>query len=320
MLAAVKKMNRAKIFRWLRRLALSLLLLVVLLLFVVLPVGASFLITNSRFRFPERGPKTAEEVGLPVMPVEFTTSDGIPLRGWWSPGNPSMPVIIFAHGLNRSRLELLERGAESNRRGYGVLLFDLRNHGESGRAYTTIGIHESRDVCAAGKAVKEKSGNRPQILWGVSMGASSAILGAKQCPGFSAIVSDSAFLSFRETIAHHLRLFFGLPAFPIANLIVGVTSLRMGFDPADGDVEAAVRGIGIPILFIAGGRDRRMPPALAERMLAASRNPLKKLLLVPAAGHGDAFATDRSVYLNSVFQFLENVRYNSVFSYKAGGS
>ncbi|MBI2149737.1 MAG: alpha/beta fold hydrolase [Acidobacteria bacterium] len=313
-------MNCRAIFRWLRRLGLALAVFTALFLFVILPVGASFLITNGRFRFPERGPKTAEEAGLPVMPVEFTTTDGIPLRGWWSPGEPSMPVIIFAHGLNRSRLELLERGAESNRRGYGVLLFDLRNHGESGRAYTTIGIHESRDVCAAGKIVKEKSGNRPQILWGVSMGASSAILAARQCPGFSAIVSDSAFLSFRETIAHHLRLFFGLPAFPIANLIVGITALRMGFNPGDGDVEASVREIGVPILFIAGGRDRRMPPALAERMLNASRHPLKKLLLVPEAGHGEAFATDRTVYLNSVFQFLENVRYNSVLSHKAGGS
>ena len=293
---------------------------VLFVLFVVLPVGASFLITNSRFRFPERGPKTAEAVGLPVTSIEFTSSDGISLRGWWSPGDTSMPVIIFTHGLNRSRLELLERGAEANRRGYGVLLFDLRNHGESGQAYTTIGIHESRDVCAAQKAIKEKAGDRSQILWGVSMGASSAILGAKQCPGFAAIVSDSAFLSFRETISHHLGLFFRLPSFPIANLIVNITALRMGFDPDDGDVEAAVRETSIPILFIAGGADRRMPPALAERLLNASRNPAKELLLVPNAGHGEAFATDRAAYLNSVFRFLDKVRYNPASSHKAGGS
>jgi hypothetical protein len=293
---------------------------IVLILFVVLPVGGSFLITNSRFRFPERGPRTAEEVGLSVTPVEFMSSDGIPLRGWWSPGDPAKPVIIFVHGLNRSRLELLTRGAESNHRGYGVLLFDLRNHGESGNAYTTLGVRESRDVCAAQKLVKEKAGDRPQVLWGVSMGASSAILGAKQCPGFRAIVSDSSFLSFRETIGHHLGLLFRLPAFPIANLIVGITGMRVGFDPDDGDVEAAVREIDAPILFIAGGADRRMPPALAERMLKAARSPLKELLVVPGAGHGEAFSTDRDTYLNSVYRFLEKVRYNPVSSPKVGGS
>jgi pimeloyl-ACP methyl ester carboxylesterase len=218
-----------------------------------------------------------------------------------------MPVIIFVHGLNRSRLELLERAAESNRRGYGVLLFDLRNHGESGKAYTTIGIFESRDVCAASQWVRDKSGARPQILWGVSMGASSAILAARKCPGFAAIVSDSSFLSFRDTVGHHLTLFFRLPAFPIANLIVGTTALRMGFNPEDGNVEAAIRDVNIPILFIAGTADRRMPPDLAERMYKASPNPQKELLVIPGAGHGEAFTKDRQTYLTSVFRFFERV-------------
>ncbi|HYR88870.1 MAG TPA: alpha/beta hydrolase [Terriglobia bacterium] len=303
-------MNRVTIFRWLRRLMFAIVIFVALILFVALPIGGSFLITNSRFRFPERGPRTAEEVGLSVTPVEFRSSDGIPLRGWWNPGDPAKPVIIFVHGLNRSRLELLTRGAESSRRGYGVLLFDLRNHGESGNAYTTLGVHERRDVCAAQKLVMEKAGDRPQVLWGVSMGASTAILAAKQCPGFKAIVSDSSFLSFRETIAHHLRLFFRLPAFPIANLIVAITGMRAGFDPDDGDVETAVVAIDVPILFIAGGADRRMPPALAERMWKAARSPFKELLVVPGAGHGEAFSKDRETYLNSVYRFLEKLRFN----------
>src|SRR5438034_685040 len=106
-------MNRATVMRWLIRLAVVLACFIGFILFVVLPVGASFLITNSHFRFPERGPKTPEAVGLQVTPVEFTSRDGIPLRGWWSPGDESKPVIIFVHGLNRSRLELLERGADA---------------------------------------------------------------------------------------------------------------------------------------------------------------------------------------------------------------
>jgi pimeloyl-ACP methyl ester carboxylesterase len=313
-------MNRATLKRWFIRTMIAVLCLVLFVLLVVFPIGASFLITNSRFQFRERGPRTPDAVGLSVADVEFTSSDGILLRGWWNPGSEEMPVIIFVHGLNRSRVELLERGAESNRRGYGVLLFDLRNHGESGKAYTTIGILESRDVCAASQAVKDKAGSRPQVLWGVSMGASSAILAAKACPGFAAIISDSSFLSFRETVAHHLKLIFRLPAFPIANLIVAITGMRIGFNADDGDVEAAIREIDRPILFIAGGADQRMPPALAERMFKASPNPTKELLVIPGARHGEAFATDREVYLNSVYQFLERVRYNRPSSPERGGS
>jgi pimeloyl-ACP methyl ester carboxylesterase len=313
-------MNRSRLKRWLVRLMIGIAVFVVFVLFVLFPVAGSFLITNSRFRFREPGPKTPDAVGLSVTDVAFTSSDGIPLRGWWNAGDPAMPVIIFVHGLNRSRLELLERGADSSRRGYGVLLFDLRNHGESGRAYTTIGIFESRDVCAASKLVRDKAGSRPQILWGVSMGASSAILAAKQCPGFAAIVSDSSFLSFRDTVAHHLGLIFRLPGFPIANLIVAITSMRMGFDPDDGDVEAAIHQINLPIMFITGDADRRMPPALAEQMYKASPNRLKELLIVAGARHGEAFAADRQNYLNSVYRFLERVRYNPSASAQHGGS
>src|SRR3989454_3697757 len=222
--------------RWYYRILLWATILIAFILFVGLPVAGSFLITNSHFRFPERGPTTPEAVGISVLPAEFVSEDGITLQCRWIPGAPSMPVIIFVHGLNRSRLELLERGADASRRGYGVLLFDLRNHGESGRAYTTIGIFESRDVCAASQVVKDRAGNRSQILWGVSMGASSAILAAKQCPGFSAIISDSSVLSFRDTVAHHLSLIFRVPAFPIANLIVAITGYRLGFEPDAGDV------------------------------------------------------------------------------------
>jgi len=313
-------MNTVKIKRWTLRFMIVLACLIAFILFIVFPVGASFLITNGRFRYRERGPTTPQAVGLTTTDAQFTSSDNIPLKGWWNEGDPAMPVIIFVHGLNRSRVELLQRAADANRKGYGMLLFDLRNHGDSGRAYTTIGVYESRDVCAASKWVRARAAARAQVLWGVSMGASSALLAAKQCPGFAAVISDSSFLSFRETIAHHLTLLFRLPAFPIANLVVAVTSLRMGFDPDDGDVEAAVRELNIPILFIAGTEDRRMPPALAERMFNAAKSTQKEILLIPGAGHGEAFATDRATYLNSVYRFLGKVRYNAGLLQHAGGS
>lgn len=298
----------AALVRWTKRVLIAVTVLAILLFLVVIPVGASFLITNSHFRFPERGPKTPGEVGLDVAPIVFRTADGIELQGWWSPGDGSKPVIIFCHGLNRSRIEMLARAAEASHQGFGVLLFDFRNHGGSGRAYITLGIQERKDVCAASQVVRERAGARHQVLWGVSMGASTAILAAKQCPGFAAIVADSSFLSFRETVAHHLNLLFHLPSFPIANMIVGLTGIRMGIDPDDGDVEAAVKSLPeVPILFVAGGNDRRMPPALAERLRQASSNPGSQMLLVPGATHGEAYNVNKNLYLSTVFSFLSRV-------------
>jgi predicted alpha/beta-fold hydrolase len=172
---AVKFLQSSK-GRWIKRLIMAAGVFFVFFFFVFLPVALSFLITNSHFRFPERGPRSPETVGLKVENVEFRSDDGVPLHGWWNSGDSLKPVIIFVHGLNRSRLEHLERAAEASKRGYGVLLFDLRNHGESGNAYTTLGIIESHDVCAARVFAKSKAEGRPEVLWGVSLGASTALL------------------------------------------------------------------------------------------------------------------------------------------------
>src|SRR5262249_1931546 len=202
-----------------------------------------------------------------------------------------------------------ERGAEARKRGYGVLLFDMRNHGESGSAYTTLGIRESNDVCAASQYVQKHAQGRRELLWGVSLGASTALLAVKQCGGFSGVVSDSAFVSFRDTISHHFELYFHLPAFPIANMIIALTSWRMGLDPDDGDVEAAVKNFGpVPLLVIAGGKDRRMPPDVAQKLYDASNSHLKQFLLVPEATHGEAFRADRTRYLDAVFRFFAIIR------------
>ena len=298
----LKSTRRRKI----KRLAIIAGILLISFFFVVMPVGLSFLITNSRFRFPERGVKDPDAVGLKVENVEFRSDDGISLRGWWNPGDAGKPVIVFVHGLNRSRIEHLERAAESSRQGYGVLLFDLRNHGESGRAYTTLGVAESHDVCAARDFLRRQAAERPQVFWGVSLGASTALLAERRCPGSAAILSDSSFLSFSETIKHHFTLIFRLPSFPIANIIIAVTRWRMGFRLEDGDVEAAVAELDLPILFVAGGADARMPPELAERLASRAVNPATKLLVVPGAGHGQAFAHDREKYLQTAFEFIEN--------------
>ncbi len=294
--------------KWLKRIVALGLTLFLFLLLVVVPVGGSFLITSVRARSPELGSTDPDSLGLAVTAVQFTSEDGVGLKGWWNPGEPDRPVAVFVHGLNRSRLELLERASEVSRRGYGVLLFDLRNHGESEGAHTTLGVHESRDVCAAKEYVESHTPGRPVVLWGVSLGASTALLGARRCEGFGAVIADSSFLSLEETISHHFRLLFGLPSFPVANLLMLTTTLRMGFDLADGDVEQAVKDSPeLPILFIAGDQDVRMPPELAQQLYAASSHPDAKLLIVPGASHGRAFRQDRVGYLQAVFDFLEKV-------------
>ena len=297
-------MMRSRVHVWVRRLLLLAATAVLCVLFVAIPVGGSFLITN--LRFPGRAPELPES--LAVQDVEFESSDGIQLRGWWTPQETSARgTIIFLHGLNRSREEMVDRAREAHARGFSALLFDLRNHGSSADAYTTLGVRESLDACAAARFVRSQQPDSAVVLWGVSLGASTALLGAS-CAEADAVISDSSFLSFEETVKHHFRQIFRLPSFPIADLLILITRLRMDFALDDGDVESAVLSLReVPILFVAGGQDWRMPPELARRLMEASSDPRSELLVIPEAGHGRAYLEDPESYLQSVTAFLDEV-------------
>jgi alpha-beta hydrolase superfamily lysophospholipase len=254
---------------------------------VILPVGGSFLITNARFserEFPDP-PEGAEA-------VSFATTDGVDLGGWWIPAAGERGVIVLVHGLSRSREEMADRAAAIREDGFSTLLVDLRNHGSSADAYTTLGVYESRDVQRAAEYARSRRPEGPLVIWGVSMGAAASLLAARSAAP-DAVIAESAFDSFENTVAHHLRQAFGLPAF------------RMGFAVSDGDVEAAVAALGeLPILFVAGEEDWRMPPAIAVRLLEASASPLSRLHVVAGAGHGRAWQTDPAGYLAAVRAFL----------------
>jgi fermentation-respiration switch protein FrsA (DUF1100 family) len=85
----------------------------------------------------------------------------------------------------------------------------------------------------------------------------------------------------------------------------------MGFNPDVGDVESAVRDFGnVPVLFIAGSNDKRMPPDVAQRLFNAAQSPEKELVIIPGAGHGEAFRTDRRRYLDAVFRFFAIIRHD----------
>jgi pimeloyl-ACP methyl ester carboxylesterase len=137
------------------------------------------------------------------------------------------------------------------------------------------------------------------------MGAVSSLLAAADSPDVSAVISDSAFLSLADTVQHHWKLFFHLPAFPIAYETLYAIGWRVGFRPADLDSEKAVERIGSrPILFVAVQGDRRMPTAIAERLYTRAQSPSRKLVVLPGTRHGEGFNQSRDAYEQAVKDFL----------------
>jgi pimeloyl-ACP methyl ester carboxylesterase len=291
---------------------LSIIAILLLLVFGVFPYWIATVATGAKTRRQDlQQTETPKDFGADFKPVEFETEDGVTIRGWLLPAREGKATIIFSHGLFRSRRELLERAVDLWRLGYGALLYDSRNHGESGPSRTGLGYLERLDAKAAVNYLREKEANPgPVVLFGISMGASAALLAASETPEVAAVIADSSFLSFRDTTDHHINLFLGLPAFPLANEVRAFIEWRAGFDGDDlSPVDAVGRLGNRPVLFIAAANDKRMPPDIARKLHDASSSPLRDLLIVEGPGsdvHGHAYQTDRRLYIDRVSRFLES--------------
>ncbi|HSB12587.1 MAG TPA: alpha/beta fold hydrolase [Blastocatellia bacterium] len=307
--------SKPKPRRWrriLKRVLITLIILVVILVFGVIPWGLAVLVTGAGTRPMDRNLTDSPAFfGAQFKDVEFETSDGVRISGWLVPSGDKHATIVYSHGLFRSRRELLERAMDLWKQGYGALLYDSRNHGASGASRVSLGYKERLDVEAAVRYLREELRTTDKIvLFGISMGATAALLAAAETPEVSAVISDSSFLNFDHTIDHHLKLFLHLPVFPIGNELKFFMENRAGFEGSKLDALEAVKQIGDrPIMFIAAAHDRRMPPELAERLYQACRSSKRDLLIVEGPGdnvHGHGFQANPEMYLERVSGFLKS--------------
>jgi fermentation-respiration switch protein FrsA (DUF1100 family) len=297
--------------RIIRTTVLILLALVALFFLVVVPLFFTYLITSARFHYrdPNDG-KTPQSFGLDYQAVEFHSSDGLLIRGWYVPAGPkALGTIVYCHGRNRSRVEMLPMEVFGHSLGYNGLLFDFRDSGKSAGKIGTLGYEERLDAIAAiHYALNQENAKRPIILWGVSMGAAAALMAASETPEVAAVISDSSFRSFRHVIIHHAHLFFHLPSFPIVDEAIYLAAWRGGFWPSDFDLRKAVERVNPrPILFVAVNGDRRITPAVALELYSCSTSPDRALLVVPGHRHGEGFTSGHEQYEQVVKKFLSGL-------------
>jgi len=306
---------QAKPRRWpriLKRVVIALIIIFVVLIFVVMPWAFGTLVTSARTRPMDRTlTETPGDFGLRFKDVEFQTSDGVKISGWLVASADRHATIIYSHGLFRSRRELLKRAAELSHLGYGALMYDSRNHGASGSARVSLGYNERLDAEAGVRFLRDEVHSTDRIvLLGISMGASADLLAAAETPDVAAVIADSSFLSFNDTIDHHIKIFMHLPTFPIANELKFYIQRRAGFDGSQLDALEAVKRIGNrPILFIAAAHDRRMPPEIAQMLFDAAASSKRDILVIDGPGseiHAHAYQANETLYVSRIAQFLDS--------------
>ncbi len=248
-------------------------------------------------------PSSTLEPWPPWEEIAIQSGD-LRLRGWLAGGEEGRATAVVVHGLGDSLDSYVEVGDVLNRRGHTVLLLDLRAHGGSDGRLTTLGGQGLQGVLSALSGLRARGlGAEGFVRFGVSMGGVTVIRAAAD-DDVRAVIAEAPFDTYRATIAHHARLYYGLPEwFPLIPAAIRVAEWRAGFDADEVDAVAAAAEMKVPLLLILDGRDLRMPEPVVRRVLDAHPGP-KRLWVAEGAPHSGA--RNASGYWETILAFLED--------------
>lgn len=245
-----------------------------------------------------------EAVQIPVSAVSANsgnTDSGV--HGWLVHGRRGDGVILLVHSLRSNRIEMLSRAKFLNEQGYGVLLIDLRAHGETPGDRITFGLGEAEDVEASIAYLRNAFPGERIAAIGVSLGAAAIVL-SKHAPRLDAVVLESLHPTIEEAVENRLRLHLGEFGPVFSPLLLWQLSFRFGASPDELSPINRIGDLNAPLLLISGTDDQHTKVAETERLFEAARQP-KEIWIVPGGGHFNMHAYAGKEYENRISGFLE---------------
>lgn len=177
----------------------------ILLGLVVIELVVQVVLAHFALPLFEKGPlfnvkPTSEDAR--AEPVEFVNSDGLTLRGGYYQHHdqPARGVIVFCHEYGGNHWSAMSYCEGLWQAGFDILAFDFRSQGESDRQPDYEPVHwlteyEVTDVLDAVEYVAQKQElvGLPIGLFGISRGASAALVAAARNAAVESVAGDSAF-------------------------------------------------------------------------------------------------------------------------------
>lgn len=249
-------------------------LLLIALAFTVVPsIAAGGLLYPIRVALYNRAPQGCVDRAF--------TGDGLTLRGWHCAAiGQRRGSVVYLHGVADNRSSAVGVIEWFTRRGFDVIAYDSRAHGQSDGSVCTYGFYEKRDL----KGVIDSLSPGPIVVMGHSLGGAVAIQGAAADERVTGVIAVEAFSDLR-TIATERAPWFLPP--PVIARAFRVAEEQGHFDVAAVSPAVSAASLRIPVLLIHGANDVDTRPDHSRRILLALKGP-KQLLLVPGAGHNQS--------------------------------
>jgi fermentation-respiration switch protein FrsA (DUF1100 family) len=240
--------------------------------------------------FPSDRVPSPSALGLmDIESVGIDTRDGLRLGGWFFPavGRPRATVIVF-NGNAGHRAHRVPLAQALRQQGVQTLLFDYRGYGGNAGSPSESGLAEDARAVRAYLAARPEVEAARLVYFGESLGTGVAVgLAMEQPP--AALILRSPFTSMADVGQHHY------PWLPVRLL------LRDRFP-----VETRLRQLRVPLLVIAGDRDRVVPIEQSRQVFENAAAP-KTLLVLPGIDHNDGELLAGTRMVRAIVEFLGSV-------------
>ncbi len=214
----------------------------------------------------------------------YTMPDGTKIDLWIykaSTKTKGAGTVLFLHDVGDSKVAYMRVARKLAKKGFDVVLTDLRAHGRSSGKITTFGALEKYDQKRTiDELYKEKLISEPLYVFGFGLGGAVAIQYAAIDPRVRGVMAMAPYCDI-ESICRK--------AFPIlGDEDIQKVLVRAGetgkFDPADASALKAIATVRCPVLLVHGKFDITVPYAHSEALLAAAGGP-KELDSQPLLNH-----------------------------------
>jgi pimeloyl-ACP methyl ester carboxylesterase len=225
-----------------------------------------------------------------------------------SSGERSKNFAIIIHGITMNLYGALKYLPFFYKKGFNVVVFDLRNHGETGGENTSYGYFEKWDLSTVTDYLYKEFGQDITVgLHGESMGGTIAMLNMAMDQRISFGIIDCAFSDLPELLLLKLKQDSRIKSKKMISFVNLLIKIRAGFSIEDVSPLKELPTIKQPLLFIHGSEDTYIPAMMSKAMYAFKMD--RKYIYIAEGGvHGTSMATDPRRYDEEITTFLNEIR------------
>lgn len=193
------------------------------------------------------------------------------------------PVLVLVHGWGSNHGTVSRLAEPLLKKGYPAVLFDVRQHGESGKAPFVTARHFRDDILATLAEARGLFPGRALVLIGHSMGGSTGVLAALRDPLLAGFISIAAPANLWGVWAYQLSQ-KGLPGKAIVKGLSLFLRRRAGEPWDDLDPLKRAADLRLPFMVLHGDDDKSVP--VEQAFLLAEAAGVKPWI-IPNWGHTD---------------------------------